>query len=282
MTLSTDSNTAKKTPASPPQQPKVAMLVTCLVDTMRPSVGFATLTLLEAAGCIVDVPSQTCCGQPAFNAGARQESQALAKQLITQFAEYDYVVAPSGSCIGMLHHYPELFPKDSQEHKMAVHLASKAWEITAFLTDVMQFKPTSGSTQLQVTYHDSCAGLRELGIHDEPRQLLAKMANINLIEMQEAQTCCGFGGLFCVKYPDISNRMVSNKISAAESTQAQMLLAGDLGCLLNMAGKLKRQGSNMQVRHIVEVLADQLSHAAIAEADNTAIRFPKADLGYEA
>ena len=271
-----------QTPTVAPKQPKVALFITCLVDSMRPSVGFATIKLLETAGCQVEVPDlQTCCGQPAYNSGAKQDTQKLALQNIKKFANYDYVVAPSGSCIGMLHQYPDLFKHGTDDHQAAENLACRAWEITSFLTDVMQFQPAPSQQSLSITYHDSCAGLRELGVQQQPRKLLANVDGLQINEMEEADTCCGFGGTFCIKFPDISNRMVSNKTDNAEQTSAQMLVGGDLGCLMNMAGKLKRQGSDMQTRHVAEILANMLDAPAIGEADNTALRPTSTDLGYE-
>jgi L-lactate dehydrogenase complex protein LldE len=250
-------------------------------------VGFATIKLLEAAGCIVSVPDlQTCCGQPAYNSGAKQDTQNLARQNIKKFADYDYVVAPSGSCIGMLHQYPDLFESNNHDFQAAEDLARRAWEVTSFLTDVMQFNLPTSQQQLTVTYHDSCAGLRELGVQQQPRQLMAQVDGLTVNEMNEADTCCGFGGTFCIKFPDISNRMVSNKTDNAEQTGAQMLVGGDLGCLMNMAGKLKRQGSDMQTRHVIEILAGMLDAPAIGEADNTPLRSANSELvhselGYE-
>ena len=269
-------------PAVAPKQPRVALFITCLVDAMRPSVGFATIKLLEAAGCQVQVPDlQTCCGQPAYNSGATQDTQKLALQNLKKFANYDYVVAPSGSCIGMLHQYPDLFEQGTDDYQAAENLARRAWEITSFLTDVMQFQPAASQQSLSITYHDSCAGLRELGVQQQPRKLLANVDGLEIKEMQEADTCCGFGGTFCIKFADISNRMVSNKIENAEQTSAQMLVGGDLGCLMNMAGKLKRQGSALQTRHVTEILANMLETPAIGEAANTALRATHTDLGYE-
>ncbi|MDP6968968.1 MAG: (Fe-S)-binding protein [Gammaproteobacteria bacterium] len=270
-------------PTQPPKQPKVALFITCLVDAMRPSVGFATVKLLTAAGCQVEVPAlQTCCGQPAYNSGAKQDTQKLARQNIKKFADFDYVIAPSGSCIGMLHQYPDLFTQGSADHQAAEDLARRAWEITSFLVDVMQFKLPPLQQDIQVTYHDSCGGLRELGIQQQPRQLLAQVSGLNINEMCEADTCCGFGGTFCVKFPDISNRMVSHKTANAEQSKAQLLLGGDLGCLMNMAGKLKRENSDLQTRHVTELLADMLAAPALGEVENTPLRATNTDLGYRA
>jgi L-lactate dehydrogenase complex protein LldE len=264
-------------------KPKVALFVTCLADSMRPSVAFATIKLLEAAGCEVHVPkAQTCCGQPAFNSGDRNNTRLIAQQTMAALTGYDYVVGPSGSCIGMLHQYPDLFEEGSKDYLSTQALAQQAYEITSFLVDVMAFELAPNNTKAQITYHDSCAGLRELGIHQQPRKLLAQMPNIQLKEMPEADTCCGFGGTFCIKYPDISNRMVENKVAHAQSSKAQILVGGDLGCLMNMAGKLKRQGSDLQTRHIVELLADLLEQPALGEASHTPLRSATIDLAYEA
>jgi L-lactate dehydrogenase complex protein LldE len=238
-------------------QPRVALFVTCLVDLHRPSVGFAAISLLEAAGCLVEVPrAQTCCGQPAYNAGDSTSARQLALSIITAFAAYDYVVAPSGSCAGMLsRHLPHLFDDDPNLRAKADALAAKTHELTSFLTDVMHFTPTPPPLNAKVTYHDSCAGLRELGVKTQPRALLAKVPGLTLVEMTDPEICCGFGGTFCVKYPDISTRMAADKCADIEATGADMLLAGDMGCLLNMAGRLSRENSTISVRHVAEVLA---------------------------
>ncbi len=246
---------------------QVGLFVTCLVDMFRPSIGFATIKLLEAANCSVSVPkSQTCCGQPAFNSGDKETTIEIAKQTITAFDGYEYVVGPSGSCIGMLHHYPDLFADNDPWKARAESLKNRSFEITSFLTDVLNFDAILSRYEKNVTYHDSCSGLRELGIKTQPRKLLAKVANLTLTEMDEAETCCGFGGTFCVKYPDISNRMVENKTANTYATGATTLLGGDLGCLLNMAGKLKREGHNIEARHVVEVLAGMTDEPAIGDA----------------
>jgi len=258
-----------------PTPPKVGFFVTCLVDLFRPSVGFASIKLLQLAGCDVDVPeSQTCCGQPTYNSGDRRSTIEIAKAVIDTFDGYAYVVGPSGSCIGMLHQYPDLFEAADPYYERARALAGRAHEITSFLTDVVGLARLQTAFNGLVTYHDSCAGLRELGVKQQPRQLLAQVEGAELTEMNEAETCCGFGGTFCIKYPDISNRMVSNKTANAEATGAALLLGGDLGCLLNMAGKLKREGSKMEVRHVVELLAGMTDQPAIGES--------AADLAYAA
>lgn len=237
--------------------PRVALFVTCLVDLHRPSVGFAAIKLLENAGCSVEVPrAQTCCGQPAYNAGDRMTARELCAGLLDAFGGYDYVVVPSGSCGGMLReHMPSLFDNDPQLAPRARALASRVWELCAFLTDVMGVTHVDASYDGTATYHDSCAGLRELGVKGQPRALLATVAGLSMVEMAEPEICCGFGGTFCVKYPDISVRMVGDKAADIAATGADTLLAGDMGCLLNMAGRLTREGSAVRVRHVAEVLA---------------------------
>jgi L-lactate dehydrogenase complex protein LldE len=242
-------------------KPRVALFVTCLVDLHRPSVGFASIALLEAAGCTVEVPrAQTCCGQPAYNAGDRATARDLAIGLITAFSAYDYIVVPSGSCGGMLaKHMPHLFDDDPNLRAEADRLAAKTHELTSFLVDVMKFTPTPPPLPVTATYHDSCAGLRELGVKAQPRALLGAVPGLTLTEMTEPEICCGFGGTFCVKYPDISTRMVTEKTADIEATEAELLLAGDMGCLLNMAGRLSRNGASIEVRHVAEVLAGMTS-----------------------
>ena len=238
-------------------RPRVALFVTCLVDLHRPSVAFASIALLEAAGCQVEVPrEQTCCGQPAYNAGDRKPARDLARGIITAFIGYDYVVVPSGSCAGMLsRHLPQLFDEDPNLRAQADSLAAKTFELTAFLIDIMHFIPTPPALPVTATYHDACAGLRELGVKRQPRQLLSNVPGLQLSEMDEPELCCGFGGTFCIKYPDISTRMATDKAADIEASGAALLLAGDLGCLLNIAGILSRRSAATQVRHIAEVLA---------------------------
>ena len=200
--------------------------------------------------------AQTCCGQPAYNSGDRATTRALLESYLEAFAGYDYVVVPSGSCGGMLReHMPHLFDDDPNLRARADALAAKTYELVSFLTDVRGTATTNAAYAGIVTYHDSCAGLRELGVKDQPRALLGQVAGLKLAEMAEPEVCCGFGGTFCVKYPDISTRMVSDKTRDIAATGADMLLAGDMGCLLNMAGRLHREGSTIKVRHVAEVLA---------------------------
>ena len=249
-------------------QYNIGLFVTCLVDLYRPSVAFASIKLLESAGCTVSVPpSQTCCGQPAFKSGDNKSSQAIAQATIEAFEPFDFVVVPSGSCAGMLkEHYPELFDAGSNWHGRAVALAGRVHELTSFLVDVLQLQPVQAQFDKTVTYHDSCSGLRELGIKDQPRKLLASATNCTLTEMEDTEVCCGFGGTFCIKYPELSSRMVTDKAALAEQTGAQVLLGGDMGCLMNIAGRLSRAGSTIEVRHIAEVLADDVTSPSIGKA----------------
>ncbi len=236
---------------------RVALFVTCLVDLFRPTVGFAAVKLLEQAGCMVEVPSaQTCCGQPAYNSGDRADAKAIALRVIAAFAGYDYVVAPSGSCAGMIRqHYPELFADDPVNLRRAQELAARSWELVSFLVDVRGMKEVAARWKGAATYHDACSGLRELGVRDQPRRLLASVEGLRLCELSDAEVCCGFGGTFCVKYPDISDKMVDDKAADIVATGAETVLAGDLGCLLNIAGKLSRRGERIEVRHVAEILA---------------------------
>ncbi len=247
--------------------PKIGLFVTCLVDLFRPSVGFAAVKLLEDAGCRVEVPrAQTCCGQPAYNSGDRRDAAAIARQTIAAFEGFDYVVAPSGSCAAMIkEHYPALLRDDPNWNGRAETLSSQTHELVSFLTDVLKVDAVAASYPARATYHDSCSGLRELKIRAQPRRLLASVQGLELTELPEGEACCGFGGTFCVKYPEISNEMVSAKADCIERTGAELLLAGDLGCLLNMAGKLKRRGSKVQARHVAEVLAGDAKTPAIGE-----------------
>jgi L-lactate dehydrogenase complex protein LldE len=250
----------------------VGLFATCLVDLFRPTVGFAAAQLIEAAGCTVHVPEQTCCGQPAYNSGDRWHAQQIARQVIVTFEGYDYVVVPSGSCGGMIAvHYPDLFADDPEWSQRARALAAKTFELTTFLADVMKTGSVAAQYDGTATYHDACAGLRELGVREQPRDLLAGVSGLKLEEMAETEACCGFGGTFCVKYGEISTDIVTRKTANISKTGADLLLAGDLGCLLNIAGRLTREGSPVQVRHVAEVLAGMTDQApSIGRTDTTA------------
>jgi L-lactate dehydrogenase complex protein LldE len=250
-----------------PVSPRVGLFVTCLVDLMRPSVGFAAVKLLERAGCRVEVPvGQVCCGQPAYNAGDRAGAAAIARDIVRAFEGFDYVVAPSGSCAGMIKlHYAALLGEDNEYGPRAAALAGRTYELTQFLVDVRGPAEQGERWPAKTTYHDSCSCLRELGVKDQPRRLLAGVEGLALLELPEAEACCGFGGAFAVKYPQISDHIVAAKAAAIASTGAELLLAADLGCLLNIAGKLRRDGRAIEVRHIAEVLAGMSDSPAIGE-----------------
>jgi len=240
---------------------RVGLFVTCLVDLMRPSIGFAALELLEANGAEVYVPpTQTCCGQPAYNSGDRGDAVPLARKVIEEFEACDYLVAPSGSCSGMIKtHYADLFADDQAWGARAAALSAKTHELTDFLVSVLQAKTLPGtSVSGTVTYHDSCSGLREMGVKTQPRALLARLPGIKLVEMAECETCCGFGGTFAIKYGEISTRLADNKCQHIENSGADTVVLGDLGCMLNIEGRLRRRGdASTRVLHVAEVLAGE-------------------------
>lgn len=251
----------------PAVRPRVGLFVTCVVDLVRPQVGFAAIKLLEQAGCTVEVPlAQTCCGQPAFNSGATEAAAGLARQVIAQFEAFDYVVVPSGSCAGMIKaHYPEALADDPVWLPRAQALAARTWELMSFLVDVRGFRPSGVALPTRATYHDSCSGLRELGISRQPRSLLGAVQGLELTPLAGNDVCCGFGGTFCVKYPAISNAIVGEKAQAVAASGADLLLGGDLGCLMNIAGKMSRAGMPMRVMHAAEVLAGMGDGPALGE-----------------
>jgi L-lactate dehydrogenase complex protein LldE len=239
---------------------RVGLFVTCLVDLMRPSIGMAALKLLESAGCEVVVPrAQTCCGQPGYNSGDRASALALARKVLAEFEGCDYVVAPSGSCAGMIRtHYPDLFADRPDELRRVQQLCGKTFELTDFLVNVAKLERVSAAFNGTVTYHDSCSGLREMGVKQQPRTLLARVAGLKLEEMNEAETCCGFGGTFAVKFGEISTRLADNKCENALATGADAIVLGDLGCMLNIEGRLRRKGdTKTRVLHVAEVLAGE-------------------------
>ena len=240
------------------EKPRIGLFVTCLVNSMRPSIGFAAIRLLEQAGCEVEVPAlQACCGQPAFNSGDDEGTREIARQLIETFEDFDYVVVPSGSCGGMIRaHFPDLFVDQPGWLERAGKLADRTHELLSFLVDVCKWQPGGVKLDATCTYHDSCSGLRELGVYDQPRKLLSAVDGLTLVPMERSTECCGFGGTFCVKYPDISNAIVGEKIENVLASNAQLLLGGDMGCLMNMAGKLNRDGHHDVIAmHTAEVLA---------------------------
>ena len=246
---------------------RVGLFVTCLVDLFRPTVGFAAAKLLERAGCEVVVPAaHVCCGQPAYNSGDRADTKAIARNVIAAFEPFDATVAPSGSCAGMIkRHYPALFAGDSEWESRAQSLAARTFELVSFLVDECGVEAVDARHEGTVTYHDSCSSLREMGVRAQPRRLLDSVDGLALAELSAPDVCCGFGGTFCVKYPDISGRMVADKARDIAATGADTVLAGDMGCLLNIAGRLSREGSAVKARHVAEVLAGMDDRPAIGE-----------------
>ena len=237
---------------------RVALFVTCLVDLMRPRIGFAALELLEGAGCEVIVPdTQTCCGQPAYNSGDRQAAQTLARKVLRELKDCDYVVVPSGSCGGMIKaHYPELLSEFAELRADVEWLAARTWELTDFLVNVLKLERVPGRFHGTVSYHDSCSGLREMGVKAQPRALLARVPGLGLKEMSSPEQCCGFGGTFAVKYGDISARIADQKCQDIAATGVDAVVLGDLGCMLSIEGRLRRRGdARTKVLHVAEVLA---------------------------
>ena len=247
---------------------RVGLFVTCLADLMRPSVAFAAVKLLEDAGCTVEVPAgQTCCGQPALNSGDSSDARAIARKVIAAFEGFDAVVGPSGSCMGTLRQdYPAMFADDPVWRARAEELSRRSHELLSFLVDVLKVEHVEARFEGKVTYHDSCAGLREMGVKTQPRKLLASVKGLELVEMDGTEECCGFGGTFCVKYPEISTKMVDDKIAHIVASGADTVLGGDLGCLLNIAGRIKRRDLPVRVIHTAELLAGMGLQPSIGEA----------------
>ncbi|HEF5783870.1 Fe-S oxidoreductase [Burkholderia multivorans] len=236
---------------------RVGLFVTCLVDLMRPEIGFSALKLIRDAGYEVFVPpAQTCCGQPAYNSGERALARDLAEKMLREFEQFDYVVAPSGSCGGMIRaHYGDLFRDDPELMARYARLQPKVYELTDFLVNVAKVTLAPGEFAGPVTYHDSCSGLRELGVKAQPRALLAQRG-VAVAEMKDCEHCCGFGGTFAVKYGDISAAIADEKCANVRASGAGTVVLGDLGCMLNIEGRLRRTGDrDTRVLHVAQVLA---------------------------
>ena len=253
-------------------RPKVGVFVTCLVDSMRPEIAWATVKLLEDAGCEVTVPmGQSCCGQPAYNSGDIASASKVASGLMSAFEGCDYIVVPSGSCAGMLRlHLPELLQSDE-----AKDLARRCYELSDFLVNIRQYAPDflketteAGSEQPKIAYHDSCSAAREINVYAEPRKLIESATGIAPVSLGEKEACCGFGGLFAVKYSNVSNKIVTDKADDIAATGASILASGDLGCLMNIAGRIRRQGRDVRCYHWAEIAAFGTEHSAIGEADS--------------
>ena len=249
---------------------RVGFFITCLVDVMRPEIAESAVRLLESAGCSVEVPmAQTCCGQPGYNSGDTPAARALARKFLDEFERFEHVVVPSGSCAGMIrHHYPALFTDDPDLKGRIDALAARTWELTSFLHDVVGLRRLPGRFEGTITYHDSCSGLRELGVQAQPRALLALNPAIELVEMRDARACCGFGGTFSVKYGEISTAIVDEKIDRIRASGASCVVLGDLGCMLNIEGRLRRSGDTAtRVLHVAQVLAGDVAPATAGRPD---------------
>jgi L-lactate dehydrogenase complex protein LldE len=240
-------------------QPKITLFIQCLVDAVWPQVGEAMVRVLERLDLELDCPTdQTCCGQPAFNSGYQAEARAAARRFIGIFESAGTIVSPSGSCVHMVrHHYPELFKDEPQWRKRAERIAGRTYEFTEFLVDVLKVEDVGASHPGRVTYHDSCHLLRGIRVKDQPRRLLRAVAGLELVEMKNSDYCCGFGGAFAVKYPEISAAMVNDKVDHILASGAQTVVGCDSGCLLNIAGAVSRRGLAVQTRHIAEILAQR-------------------------
>ena len=239
---------------------KVALFITCLVDQLCPNVGVATAEVLEKAGCEVTFDErQTCCGQPAFNTGYRKEAREFAERFIGIFerSDADAIVSPSGSCTAMVKHFRELFPDDKKCRERAEKVAEKTHELSSFLVNVLKIENVGAKLSGKITWHDACHALRDLNLKKEPRKLLQNVENAEIVELKGADECCGFGGTFSVKYPEISNAILDKKITNIEASGADYVVACDASCLMQIGGKLSRNGSKIQPKHIAEILASQ-------------------------
>jgi len=234
---------------------KVSLFITCLCDTITPHVGKNTVEILERFGCEIDFPKlQTCCGQPAYNSGYLKQSKKAMKQMMRAFQDSDYVVGPSGSCVAMLREYPRVFQDEPEWLELAEDLAGKAYELTQFLVEVLGITDVGSTFKGKVTYHPSCHMTRLLGVKDAPRTLLENVAGLEFVPLPMAEDCCGFGGTFAVKSPMISEQMVEEKSRHVVETEAEYLVGGDMGCLMNIGGRLRRIGEPVKVLHITDIL----------------------------
>jgi len=238
---------------------RVSLFVTCIVDQLFPRVGMAMLDVLEQAGCTVDFPErQTCCGQPAFNSGYRDEAHGVACHFLDVFRDSEYVVVPSGSCTSMVsHHFKELFTKDPKRLEQAKKMSPRVWEFSEFLLKVLKVDDFGARMEKVVTYHDSCHALREFGIKEGPRRLLSKVKGLELREMDVAEECCGFGGTFSVKFADVSGQMARTKVESILKTGAEAVVSIDSSCLMQLQGALSRAEAPVTTMHLAEVLASR-------------------------
>ncbi len=245
---------------------RVALFVTCLVDQMWPSVGVSTLEVLRRVGCSVEFDErQTCCGQPAFNTGYLSDARKLAERfiLMCEESEAEAIVSPSGSCTAMVHHYPTLFDdagdasEDREWRRRARAVAERTFELSSFLVRILKVEDVGARWKGRVTWHDACHALRDLKVHSEPRRLIGQVREAEYVELENADSCCGFGGTFSVKYPEISVAILDQKIEAIEKAGVQAVVSGDASCLMQIGGRLSRMGSNVRAMHLAELLASQ-------------------------
>ena len=235
---------------------RVQLFIPCFVDQLYPETAFNMIKVLEKACCDVAYnANQTCCGQPAFNAGFMQECKTVASKFITDFDTADYIVAPSASCVGFVRNYYPGFFEDSSQFHQVNGISKRMFEFTEFLTNVLKIENFGAELNIKATYHDSCAGLRECKIKEGPRSLLNKVKGLELVEMADTETCCGFGGTFAVKFDTISYAMAEQKINHAMDTGASCIISTDLSCLMHLQGIITKKGLPLTTMHIADVLA---------------------------
>ncbi|MBO9571708.1 MAG: (Fe-S)-binding protein [Chitinophagaceae bacterium] len=236
---------------------RVQLFIPCFVDQLYPQTAFNMVKLLEKAGCTVEYnQEQTCCGQPAFNAGFRDEAKEVCSKFIKDFKGADYVVAPSASCVGFIRNYYLKLFDNSSVHNEVKDLSKRTFELSEFLVNVLQYEDFGATLNAAVTYHDSCAGLRECKIKEEPRKLLSKVKGLELVEMNDVETCCGFGGTFAVKFEPISIGMADQKTANATATGSQYIVSTDLSCLMHLDGYIRHKGLNIRTMHLADVLSN--------------------------
>lgn len=237
---------------------RVSLFITCLADQIYPEVGESVVRLLHRYGCEVDFPQQqTCCGQPAYNSGYQDEAREVARNLIRAFEHSDYVVSPSGSCTGMVHHYyPQLFENEPEWKAKAEKLIGKTYEFSQFLVNVLGVKDLGAVYEGKATYHPSCHAMRLLGVREEPGELMAHIEGLELVELPRKEDCCGFGGTFAVKMADMSEAMVCEKAANVCATNADLLIGTDMGCLMNIGGRLNKENKPVRVMHLAQLLEE--------------------------